>query len=133
MANEVNIKKNILDSLITFHIKFKYISESSFMNHFRKQKSLNLNQVFYPKLKSGKISLNEPPEESLDAFILHFRQFHLAKDVVSIKYIKNKILREIPAEYQSHVENVKNLIKRFEDNLKKKPPQYECNCKWKKI
>ena len=116
-----SISKKSIDSLITFHSKFRLLINTKFIKHFQFQKGLNLHQVFYPQLKSGKISLNEPSEEIIDAFLLHFRQFHLARDVTSIKYLKNYILPELPNEFSIEKKKIELYIKKFEESLKNKP------------
>ena len=118
----VSISKKIVDCLITYHGKFRLLMSSNFIRHFNAQKGLNLHQEFYPKLKSGRISLNEPSEEVIDSFILHFRQFHLARDVVSPKYLKDHILKEISTNFNTETNRIKNYIKDFEESLKKDPP-----------
>lgn len=117
----VSISKKAVDCLITYHNKFRLLLSSNFIKHFNSQRGLNLHQEIYPKLKSGRISLNEPSEEVLDSFILHFRQFHLARDVVSPLYLKNHILEEVNTDFRTEANRIKRYIEDFEESLKKDP------------
>ena len=117
----VSISKKSVDCLITYHSKFRLLMSTNFIKYFNSQKGLNLHQEIYPKLKSGKISLNEPPEEVIDSFILHFRQFHLVGDVVSPSYIEKYILQDISTDFSSEANIIKKYIKDFKESLKKNP------------
>ncbi|MFW9879082.1 MAG: hypothetical protein ACFFG0_38875 [Candidatus Thorarchaeota archaeon] len=118
----VSITKKIVDCLITYHSKFRLLMDSNFMRHFNSQKGLKLHQEFYPKLKSGRILLKEPSEEVIDSFILHFRQFHLARDAVSPKYLEKYILKKISTDFDTETKNIKNYIRDFKESLKKNSP-----------
>jgi len=119
---KINFQKKALDSLIAFHNKFRLIMKTKFNSFFLTQGGLRFHQVAYPQLKSGKVSLNEPPEEIFDAFVLHFRQFHLKKDITSINYLKKNVIHQIPDEFRTQRKNIEHLITQFEDLLDKKPP-----------
>ncbi len=118
----ISISRKTIDCLIAYHSKFRLLMNTNYIKHFNTQKGLNLHQESYTKLKSGRISLNEPSEEIVDSFILHFRQFHLARDVVSPSYIKKHVLQEISTDFRIETDIIKKFIKDFEEFLKKEPP-----------
>lgn len=128
----MQIKKEIIDSLILFEEKIEELRSSKFFHfYFEEIKGINYN-ISWKKIPGGGVlgsSFPEPPEETIKAYLLPLRFFIQERERCSIRNLGNKIIPKIEndfSEQTTEFKQIREAINSFLDS----PPGIKLKFQW---